>query len=48
MKVSVRLAGSELCRGLVQVVRKDGGETNLHYHSRALAILILACRAPII
>lgn len=38
MKVSVRLAGSELCRGLVQVVRKDGGVTNLHYHSRVDAI----------
>jgi mannose-6-phosphate isomerase-like protein (cupin superfamily) len=46
VKVSVRLARSDLCRGFVQIVRKDGGETNLHYHSRVDAIwMVLKGRA---
>ena len=32
VKVSVRLARSDPCRGFIQIVRKDGGETNLPRH----------------
>jgi mannose-6-phosphate isomerase-like protein (cupin superfamily) len=33
-KVSVRLCDSGLLRGHIQVIKADGGENNMHYHSK--------------
>ncbi len=33
-KVSVRLCDSGLLRGHIQVIKAEGGENNLHYHSK--------------
>lgn len=33
-KVSVRLGQTDIIRGHVQVIKRDSGENNLHYHSR--------------
>lgn len=30
----VNLGRSDIVKGMVQIVKKDGGENNLHYHSR--------------
>lgn len=34
-KGSVQLAKTDRIRGLVQIVKKNGGENNLHYHTNA-------------
>jgi mannose-6-phosphate isomerase-like protein (cupin superfamily) len=34
-KGRVTLAGTKVIRGIVQIVKKDGGENNLHYHTNS-------------
>ena len=34
-KANIRLAAGELIKGQIQIVKKNGGENNLHYHTNA-------------